>query len=168
MLLDYCYALENISRLSKRLFKSAGGRDQPSLNLVSSERLIAWCNNDHKRIEYLIDTIQIYVSSDTSEDMLSVPKEANISLHALELLRVAANKAEVLEVFVRRMMPSCWSSLSDILEVRTRAFATLLDHDLSEVREFVQARLPIIEASNQRERESEAVRNSEMEQRFES
>ncbi|MBM0210880.1 MULTISPECIES: hypothetical protein [Pseudomonas syringae group] len=168
MLLDYCYALENISRLSTRLFKNAGGRDQPSLNLVSSERLITWCNNDHKKIEYLIDTIQLYVSSDTSDDMLSVPKEASISLHALELLRVAANKAEVLEVFVRRMMPSCWSSLADILEVRTRAFATLLDHDLPEVREFVQARLPIIEASNQRERESEAVRNSEMEKRFES
>ncbi|MBC3466140.1 hypothetical protein [Pseudomonas sp. RW10S2] len=168
MLLDYCYAPENISRLSTRLFKDAGGRDQPSLNLVSPERLIAWCNSDQNKIEYLIGAIQIYVSSDTSDDMLSVPKEVNISLHALELLRVAANKSKVLEVFVRRMMPSCWSSLADILEVRTRAFATLVDHDLSEVREFVQTRLPIIEASNQRERESEAVRNSEMEQRFES
>lgn len=168
MLLDYCYAPENISRLSARLFKHAGGRDQPSLNLVPPERLIDWCNSDQKKIVYLIDSIQIYVSSGTSDDMLSVPKEVSISLHALELLRVTTNKIKILEIFVRRMMPSCWSSLADILEVRTRAFATLLDHDLSEVREFVQGKLPILDASIQRERESEAVRNSEMEQRFES
>ena len=108
------------------------------------------------------------MSADTSDDILSVPKEVSVSLHALELLRVAENKAKALEVFVKRMVPSCWSSLADILEVRTRAFATLVEHDLPEVRGFVQARLPIIEASIQREREAESVRNSEMEQRFES
>lgn len=168
MLLDYCYAHENTSRLSTRLFKDTGVKAQPSLNLVPPERLIAWCDSDHKKIEYLIGVIQIYVSADTSDDILSVPKEVSVSLHALELLRVAENKAKALEVFVKRMVPSCWSSLADILEVRTRAFATLVEHDLPEVRGFVQARLPIIEASIQREREAESVRNSEMEQRFES
>ncbi|MNY67607.1 hypothetical protein D3C86_2052260 [compost metagenome] len=65
------------------------------------------------------------------------------------------------------MIPSCWSSLADILVVRLKAFSALLDHEHAKVREYVQDKIPEIESSIRRERQSESVRNTQMEQRFE-
>ena len=58
-------------------------------------------------------------------------------------------------------------SLAEILEVRSKAFADLLNHHSGEVREFAKIKLALIEKSVRKNREKEAEENNRLEQRFE-
>ncbi|MDW1317920.1 hypothetical protein AB9B33_25035, partial [Klebsiella pneumoniae] len=67
-----------------------------------------------------------------------------------------------------RTFPSGWSgSLADILEVRSEAFAVLLNHVSPEVREMAKTKLSLLNRSIRENREREAEEYNRREQRFE-
>ena len=67
-----------------------------------------------------------------------------------------------------RSFPSGWSgSLADILEVRSEAFADLLNHVSPEVREIARTKLSLLNRSIRENREREAEEYNRREQRFE-
>lgn len=167
-LLDYFYDPENISSsLMTRLFRDMGASNKASLNLVPKERLASWCSKDQNKIKFIVNAIKIYIPTEPSDDPLGAPEVVTLSPHVLDLLRESTDKIEILDIVVQRMIPSCWSSLADILVVRLKAFSALLDHEHAKVREYVQDKIPEIESSIRRERQSESVKNTQMEQRFE-
>lgn len=74
----------------------------------------------------------------------------------------------MIETIFLRTWPSAWSgSLAEILEVRSKAFAELLDHDSLEVRETAKVKLVKIENSAREKRKEEAEESNRYEQRFE-
>lgn len=75
----------------------------------------------------------------------------------MALLDIAENKIEIIETIFHKTYPGGWSgSLAEILEVRSKAFAQLLNHPLSEVREYAQSKLILIEKNIQENRAREA------------
>ena len=112
--------------------------------------------------------ISVYSSADTEENLSDNPQRVVLSTHAKALLDIAEDKLGVAEVFFKRTRPDSYpGSLAKILEVRSKAFAELLDHSSHDVREFAKAKLVLIEQSVRQRREQEAEENSRREQRFE-
>lgn len=150
------------------LFRERFSRNDPLLNLVGVDRLVKWCDGDESRIQAVATAISIYSSLDIEENSLNNPKRVVLSSHAKALLDVAKNKLGVAEIMFQAISPSSWSgSRAEILEVRSRAFAALLEHSSLEVREFARGKLNLIEQSIRRNREQEAEEDSRQEQRFE-
>ena len=84
------------------------------------------------------------------------------------LLDAAENKVAIVETIFSRSFPSGWAgSLADILEVRSEAFADLLNHVSPEVREIARTKLSLLNRSIRENREREAEEYNRREQRFE-
>ncbi len=150
------------------LFKERVSRKEPSLNLISVDRMVKWCNGDEERIQAVADAISVYSSVDGVESALDNPKREILSTHARALLDVAENKLGVAEIIFKRTWPNSWTgSPAGIIEVRSKAFAELLEHSSLEVREFAKTKLAVIDQSVRQNRKQEAEENSRREQRFE-
>ena len=140
----------------------------PSLNLVPVDRLLRWCNGNQDRIQKIAVAVSSYSSTDKQSDTLDNPKRVTLSDHIMALLKVAENKNNIVETIFRRTWPRGWSgSLAEILAVRSKAFAALLDHRSHEVRELAKIKLDLIDKSVRENRVREAEENNRREQRFE-
>lgn len=166
----------NDQYLSYRIFNQGLHSDVYPLNLVSIERLIKWCNFNQNKIQYLAKTLSAYsylkTENTKSSYIFSINDEYSstieLSSHILSLLEVADDKAAIVETIFNGTFPGSWSgSLAEILEVRSKAFSKLLDHDSSEVREAARIKLALLENSISRNRQQEAERDMREEQRFE-
>lgn len=99
---------------------------------------------------------------------LEHPKRVVLSASIKGLLEAAVDKQCIVDVMFAGIQPMSWSSsLADIIEIRAKAFAELLEHPLAEVRNLVAERLERIELTVRRERQREAEDHSRREQRFE-
>lgn len=162
--------------LSYSLFKPRSSRKNSVLNTVPIEQLIKWCGSNQNKIQDLAKSVSAYAYLKTentkSSYIFSINDEYSstieLSSHILSLLEVADDKAAIVETIFHGTFPSSWSgSLADILEIRSKAFSKLLDHDSSEVREVARINLALLQDSISRNRQREAERDMREEQRFE-
>ena len=159
---------EKESLLVHNLLKNCASRHEPSLNHVPVDRLVKWCDGNQDRITKIAAAVSSYSSSDKEKNPFDTPKQVKLSDHIKALLKVAEKPIDIVETIFKGTWPGGWSgSLANILEVRSRAFAELLEHPSHEVREFARHKLALIEKSVRKNREQEAEENSRREQRFE-
>lgn len=151
--------------LAFMLFRERISHDEPSLNDAPLEKVLAWCGNDQRRILKVAKALHAYSHSDVIDDH---PKNVVLSKHIRSILDVAGDKLAIVEIIYETMQPCIWSgSLSDILEVRSKAFAELLEHPDADVQAFVKAKLDVLGGEILTQREYEVARDSAREQRFE-
>jgi hypothetical protein len=157
------------ARLVHLLFKDRVSNRGPSLNLAPVDRLVRWCNGNQDRIQKVSAAVSSYTAVDKENKPFDNPKQVMLSDHITALLEVAENKIDIVEkIFAGAWPHSGWTgSLAEILEVRSKAFADLLNHHSGEVREFAKIKLTLIEKSIRKNREKEAEENNRREQRFE-
>ncbi|MCP5130897.1 MAG: hypothetical protein H6985_15095 [Pseudomonadales bacterium] len=159
---------ENSEQLIYLLFKDRVHRSSSPLNLAPIERVLNWCNGNQDRIHKVAGAVSAYTSLDKESQPLDNPKKVVLSHHITSLLDAAENKVAIVETIFSRSFPSGWSgSLADILEVRSEAFADLLNHVSPEVREIARTKLSLLNRSIRENREREAEEYNRREQRFE-
>lgn len=155
-------------RLIHHLFKDRLGRNSPSLNSAPVARLIAWCQGDQDRIERVASAVSAYSAAEASDVSLEHPKRVVLSEPIKALLEVSVDKQSIVNTIFSGIQPMSWSgSRADIMEIRARAFAQLLEHPLLEVRDLAARKLERVKQVMQQEREREAAEHSLREQRFE-
>ncbi|GAA0527541.1 hypothetical protein [Pigmentiphaga daeguensis] len=155
-------------RLIHHLFKDRLSRSSPSLNSAPVARLVAWCQGDQDRIARVATAVCAYSVADASDVPLEHPKRVVLSEPIKALLGAAADKQGIVNTIFLGIQPMSWSgSRADIMEIRARAFAALLEHPLPEVRDLAAMKLERVEQIVRQEREREAAKQSRREQRFE-
>jgi hypothetical protein len=155
-------------RLVHRLFKDRPGRSSPSLNSAPVARLVAWCQRDQNRIVRVATAVCAYSAAEASDVPLEHPKRVVLSEPIKALLEAAVDKQSLVNTIFSGIQPMSWSgSRADIMEIRARAFAELLEHPLPEVRDLVARKLERVEQVVRQERERDAAEHSRREQRFE-
>jgi hypothetical protein len=159
---------EDERSLAFLLFKERVSREEPTLNDAPLDRILAWCGNDQKRITKVAEAVHAYCTSDPNDASDENTKRMVLSEHIKSLLNAATDKLAIVETIFKGIHPSSWSgSLADIFEIRSKAFAALLDYPDSDVQAFVRTKLSHLEQQIRREREREAAEHNEREQRFE-
>lgn len=159
---------EKSEQLMSLLFEDRVNGNSSTLNLVPIERVLNWCNGNQDRIQKVAGAVSAYSSLDKESQPLDNPKKVTLSHHITSLLDAAENKVAIVETIFSRSFPSVWSKpLADILEVRSEAFAELLDHVSPEMREMVKTKLSLLNRSIRENRECEAEEYNQREQRFE-
>lgn len=154
--------------LAYSLFRERVFREEPALNDAPLDRVLAWCGADQERIQKAAKAMHAYSSNDSNDESEDHPKSMVISGHVRSLLAIAEDKSAMVETIFDGIHPGSWSgSLADIFEIRSKAFAELLDDSDPQVKMLVRTRLAILEQRIRMEREREAAEHSEREQRFE-
>lgn len=155
-------------RLIHHLFKDRLSRSSPSLNSAPVARLVAWCQGDQNRIARVATAVRAYSAAEASDVPLEHPKRVVLSEPIKALLEAAVDKQGIVNTIFSGIQPMSWSgSRADIMEIRARAFAELLEHPLPEVRNLATKKFERVERAVRLEREREAQEHSRREQRFE-
>ena len=159
---------ENSEQLVYLLFKDRVNRSSSPLNLAPIERVLDWCNGKQDKIQKVAGAVSAYTSLDKESQTLDNPQKVALSKHIISLLDAAEDKVAIVETVYSRTFPGGWSgSLADILEVRSKAFAGLLNHGSPEVQEMAKTKLSLLNRSVSEDREREAKKCNQREQRFE-
>ncbi len=155
-------------RLIHHMFRDPLSRGSPSLNSAPVARLIAWCQGDQDRIARVAAAVCAYSATEASDVPLDHPKRVVLSEPIKALLDAATDKQGIVNTMFSGIEPMSWSgSQADIMEIRARAFAELLEHPLPEVRDIAAKKLEGVEEVVRQIREREAAEHSRREQRFE-
>lgn len=159
---------EKEKALAFMLFRDRAGREVQTLNDIPVDRIMAWCGSNQDRITKVANAVHAY-SVDSSADLsLEHSKRIVLSEHIKCLMETAADKLAIVEIIFKGTMPDSWSSsLAEILESRSIAFAELLDHLSPEVRLLAKTKLSLLQQRIHSEREKEAADDNAREQRFE-
>ncbi|MCH4810431.1 hypothetical protein [Vreelandella neptunia] len=159
---------ENSEQLTYLLFKDRVNRSSSPLNLAPIERVLDWCNGNQDKIQKVAGAVSAYTSLDKESQTLENPKKVTLSKHIRSLLDAAEDKVAIVETIFSKSFPGGWSgSLADILEVRSKAFAELLNQDLPEVKKIAKAKLSLLDRSIRENRGRESDEHNQREQRFE-
>ena len=152
----------NSERLIFSLFKDEVKPNGTSLNLAPIERVLDWCNGNQDRIQKIATMVSAYTQARDN------PQKVTLSEHITSLLDVAEDKVAIVETIHSRTRPGSYSdSLADILEVRSKAFADLLNYNSPKVQRIARDKLVLLEDDIIRNRQRESVENNRLEQRFE-
>jgi hypothetical protein len=155
-------------RLIRHLFKDRMRHSSPSLNSAPVARLVAWCQGDQDRIARVAAAVHAYSATKASDVPLEHPKRVVLSEPIKALLEAAVDKQGIVNTIFAGIQPMSWSgSLADIMEIRAKAFAELLEHPLREVRDLAARKFERVEQDVRQKREREAAEHSRREQRFE-
>lgn len=159
---------EREHRLILQLFRERLGHSSLPFRNASANRLIAWCQGDQDRIARVATAVCTYSSTETDKGSLEHPKRVVLSEPIKALLEAAVDKKNIINTIFSRIQPTSWSgSRADIMEIRAKAFAELLEHPSSEVRDLAARKLELVEQFVRQDREQEAAEHSQREQRFE-
>lgn len=159
---------ENSEQLSYCLFKERVNRNTSALNLAPIERVLNWCNGKQERIQQVAGSVSAYTPLDKELQPLENPKQVSLSQHIISLLDVAEEKSAIVDIITTTTIPGGWSgSLANILEVRSKAFAELLNHSSTEVKGLARTNLSQLKRYIRNYREQEAEEHNRREQRFE-
>jgi hypothetical protein len=154
--------------LATQLFSDRMLNEGGTLNEAPLDQVLAWCGTDQERITKVAKSLHAYSADGPTDLSDDNPKHTVLSNHVKSLLEVAQDKLAMVEIIFENAHPGGWSgSLADILEVRSKAFAELLKHSNPEMQGLVRTKLTLLEQQIHIEREREAARNNEREQRFE-
>jgi len=155
-------------RLIHHFFRDRLSRSSPSLNSAPTDRLVAWCKGDQNLIARVATAVCAYSTSEAGNTPLDHPKRVVLSEHIKALLEAAQEKYGIIEAMFLAIQPRSWSgSRAEIMAVRSRAFAELLEHPLPMVREAAAVKLKQVEHVVGKYREQEAEEHNRREQRFE-
>ena len=138
-------------------------RGETALADVPAEVLISWCNDSPDvRYSFGAGSCLLFEQSDNEKDPLA------FSATAMRLFSAAPDKAAVLDVFVDRLQPSCWSgSRADILEKSLPLLDQFLaeaDEDIRQIVNDAKSRFgKTIAHEREREEKEERSRNSSFE-----
>ncbi|RYZ86969.1 MAG: hypothetical protein EOP06_13520 [Proteobacteria bacterium] len=159
---------DNEEALAHLMFREGTTRDAPTMNDAPLDRVLAWCGTDQQRIAKVAKILHAYSVQEPSDASDENPKCMVLSKHIRTLLEIAQDKGSIVEVIFENANPSSWSgSIADIFEVRSKAFAELLQYPDPAVQALVKTKLALFEQRIHLERAREAVENNEREQRFE-
>lgn len=154
--------------IASQLFKEQLDAEDSSIAEAPLDRMMAWCGDDQVRIQKLAVAVDSYVATNSKEPSENRPDRMVLSDHIKALLAVATDKHAMVKTIFDDISPNSWSgSRAEIMEIRSEAFGKLLEYPDADVQRHVRAKLSEIEQSIVRERESEAARLNESEQRFE-
>lgn len=169
IILDQVFENNNQSdQLAYLLFKDRIYHQGSALNLVSIERLVQWCDGNQYRIQELAKAVSSYISLDKEPQRMEPPQELKLSDHVKSLLSLAEDKTSIVENIYSSSFWGVFSgSVADTYEVRSKAFADLLEHESSEVREVAKGKLLLLNNEIRERRGREAKEYSQHEQRFE-
>ncbi|MBF0638162.1 hypothetical protein [Pseudomonas protegens] len=169
LLLDRIFRKDKpIEQAVHMIFKDRVYREASPLNSVPINRLISWCEKDEQKFQFIASALTVYLPVADNLQNIDTPKGFLISEHALALLASAASKVDIIEVFFEKISPDSWTnSLADILELRAKAFSALLDFPMAEVRVAVEEKNILAGKLIEAQREKEASRDLNREQRFE-
>ncbi|MBX3713072.1 MAG: hypothetical protein KF800_14015 [Lysobacter sp.] len=155
-------------RVIHQLFKDCLGRSSSSLNSAPANRLVAWCRGDQDRIVRVATAVSAYSPAEADHSSMEHPKRVVLSQNIKALLDAALDKHAIVDAMLSGIPPTSWSgSRADIMEIRAKAFAELLEHALPEVRDLAARKLERVEQVVRQEREREAAEHNQREQRFE-
>ncbi|WP_024850125.1 hypothetical protein [Hydrogenovibrio kuenenii] len=158
---------DDYNHCAYEMFRGKLHRSISPLNLVEIEKLVQWCGKNQERVNQVATAVSIYIPVDKVSP-LENPKKVCLSDQIKTLIDLAADKTEIVEIIAARIRPSSWSgSLTDILEVRAKAFEELLTNDSAEVRKAAIEKLKTIHHLVKVKRSEEAKENAQREQRFE-
>ncbi|MBO9829258.1 hypothetical protein J7373_13450 [Xanthomonas sp. A2111] len=159
---------ERERRLIHYLFRDSLSSGSPSLNSAPVARLIAWCQGDQDRIARVATAVCAYSAAEASDVPLDHPKRVVLSEPIKALLEAATDKEGIVNTIFLGIQPMSWSgSRADIMEIRARAFAELLEHPQPEVQDLAARKLEHVEQVMRNIREQEAAEHNRREQRFE-
>ena len=159
---------ETSEQLIYFLFRGRVNRSSSPLDFAPIERVLDWCNGNQDRIQKVAGAVSAYTSLDKESQTHDNPSKVGLSKHILSLLDAAEDKVAIVETIFSRTSPVSGSgSRADILEVRSKAFAELLNHGSPEVQEMAKTKLSLLNRSVSEDREREAKKCNQREQRFE-
>lgn len=142
--------------------------DGVSLNIVSAQRLLEWCNNDQVKVHQLAKLLNVYTPIEEPLFPTVDKRPVELSSHIKALFHIAHDKEKIVEIIYDEIMPSGWSgSLADVLESRAKAFSELSNHASVEIQKLMEEKLALVNQWIQKEREREAQEHNQREQRFE-
>jgi hypothetical protein len=169
LVLDRVFAsAESRNNLSYYLFKDSFSRHTSYLNDVPISRILEWCKNDESRIQAVANSISAYRPYLQEPAAYENPTKVILTEHAFGLLDAADNKLAIAEwIYEDISPPSYQGSRADMVEVRSKAFAALTEHNVLEIREFAASKMVVLEQTIRRSREQEAAEYNQLEQRFE-
>lgn len=169
LLLDRIFRKDKpVEQACHMFFKDRVSREVSPLNAVPANQLVSWCGKDEHKFQFIASAVTVYLPTAGNPQSIDTPKGYSISEHALTILKAAASKAGIIEVFFEKIYPDSWTnSLADILELRAKAFSTLLDSPMLEVRVVVEEKNNLAGKLVKAQREKEASEDLRREQRFE-
>ena len=142
--------------------------DGVSLNIVSAQRLLDWCDNDQVKVRQLAELLNVYTPIEEPLFPTVDKRPVELSSHIQALFHIAHDKEKIVEIMYDKIMPTHWSnSLADVLESRAKAFSELSNHASVEVQKLIEEKLVLVNQRIQKEREREALDHNQREQRFE-
>ena len=142
--------------------------DGVSLNIVSAQRLLDWCDNDQVKVRQLAKLLNVYTPIEEPLFPTVDKRPVELSSHIKALFHISHDKEKIVEIIYDEIMPSGWSgSLADVLETRAKAFSELSNHASVEIQKLIEEKLALVNQWIQKEREREAQEHNQCEQRFE-
>lgn len=167
--LDVIYSRgERGASLADSLFREYAGGKDISLNDIPIGQILIWCGDDQDRINLVAKSVHAYSVNSASHVSQADSQRVVLSEHIKCILDAAKDKPAVIECIVSNVWPKSWSgSRAEIADVRSKAFAKLLDYPDVEVQEIVKTKLSALDQSIRKEREREIAEHNEREQRFE-
>lgn len=154
--------------LTYYIFDDNFSKTESFLNSAPINRLLDWCDQSQNKVQFLAKAASSYSAVGKKEHLRDNPSIVILSNHIMALLDYSIDKLAVVEIIYADICPSSWSgSRANIMEIRSKAFKALLDHENNDVASFAKEKITQIGIRIHQEQESEAKRNGEREQRFE-
>ncbi|HCG7097381.1 TPA: hypothetical protein NJ330_001961 [Vibrio parahaemolyticus] len=160
--LDQIFSGSDKQQHLRKFFIRNGGLRRPILSKVSVDRLIEWCcaRNDHGVWASISAGIDVW-SNDGEESVVILDP-------ALRFLEAAPEPKAVIEAFIDRIAPSCWSgSKVDFMQPRVDAILGLIEHENTNIAMAAKSISAKLTNWLECEREREKLEDEEREQRFE-
>jgi len=147
----------------RRFFIERGGMDRLPLAGIDINALIAWCQSQSNEEVWPVvgASIQLWEKG-SDQGSIELPDTA------LRFLEASPYPTEVLKAFASKLEPMSWSgSRADIMQGRTEAFRTLVQHPNPDIARAASDVIREITKRIDTERRWEQRRDEEREQTFE-
>lgn len=165
---DRVYKNVEDNHLPYLLFRENLDHPASIVNSIQFDRLEKWCNGNIEKIKLVVSALTVFEPKQKESSRLNDGHPRVLSKHVKKFLDVSNKKIEIVEHVYKNISPESWSeSRASVLESRSKAFSELLEYPDSKVNQFVLQKLEELQKSIRSEREYEASRNTEYEQRFE-
>lgn len=132
------------------------------LNQISDTDIVSWCDEDPEhRYPTIVEVIDTHSESAEAGKLQWKPL-------VYAILEKAPDLSVILDRLATLANPPSWTEpRSALLEKRSTLFKSLYDHDNAEIRSWAQNQYSALQETIRRDRESEALRHRQQNERFE-